>query len=128
LVLELFLIFLWVLLVLHIRKVERSKQAVKMKRKKTSVEAKCKFYAVKKGHNPGIYTTWEDCRAQVCLFFSSSSSSFLPPSCLSVCLSVFHEKNQPTPFFFCTIAIAKFVPGKMLCSRTLSEYTTFMKN
>lgn len=64
------------LLVLHIRKVERSKQAVKMKRKKTSVEAKCKFYAVKKGHNPGIYTTWEDCRAQVLGYRGNRYKSF----------------------------------------------------
>jgi hypothetical protein len=47
-----------------------------MKRKKTSVEAKSKFYAVKKGHNPGIYTTWEDCRAQVLGYRGNRYKSF----------------------------------------------------
>jgi hypothetical protein len=30
-----------------------------------SSRGKAAFYAVQKGHNPGIYTTWSECEAQV---------------------------------------------------------------
>lgn len=35
------------------------------KTKAAEMASKPKFYAVKKGHNPGIYTTWKDCKFQV---------------------------------------------------------------
>lgn len=36
-----------------------------------------KFYAVKKGRNPGIYTTWAECHAQVSEFKGAVFKSFV---------------------------------------------------
>lgn len=35
-----------------------------------------KYYAVKKGHHPGIYSTWEECQAQVTGFSGAIYKSF----------------------------------------------------
>jgi len=35
-----------------------------------------KFYAVKKGRNPGVYTSWEDCKEEVTGFSGASYKSF----------------------------------------------------
>ncbi len=39
--------------------------------------AKEKFYAVRKGINPGIYLTWEECQAQVICFKDAEYKSFM---------------------------------------------------
>ena len=38
---------------------------------------KRKYYAVKKGKKPGIYRSWEECRAQVSGFSGACYKSFL---------------------------------------------------
>ena len=35
-----------------------------------------KYYGVKQGHNPGIYTTWADCEAQVKGYKGAQYKSF----------------------------------------------------
>ena len=38
------------------------------------IKMKRKYYAVKKGKKPGIYRSWEECRAQVSGFSGASVS------------------------------------------------------
>lgn len=42
--------------------------------------ARQKFYAVRNGHTPGIYTTWTDCKAQVNNFSHAEYKSFATES------------------------------------------------
>ena len=50
--------------------------------------AKKKVYAVRKGRTPGIYMTWDDCRAQVDGFAGAEYKSFADPAEAAVYLGI----------------------------------------
>src|SRR6266568_7015870 len=71
-----------------------------------------KFYAVRRGHKPGIYLTWEQCRAQVEGYPSADYKGFPTAKSAKDYLNGSVTGNSTEPLKIeSVVTIPRFVPG-----------------
>ena len=57
-----------------------------------------KYYAVRKGHTPGVYKTWDECKSQVNGFSGAEYKSFTNPVDAENYVNGESEKNPNLSF------------------------------
>lgn len=85
--------------------------------------AKHQYYAVRKGRVPGIYTTWDDAKAQVHGFAGAEYKGFSSPDAAAAYISSDECISQQTtqPAYSCDGAFA-FVDGSFNASTNITGY------